>query len=170
MKVFTSICTNYAHTARTLAESVKKNIPDAKFLVCLTEREVPESMECEYFDDVILSKDMWEGNFNRYIYKHAIVEASTSVKGHFFKYIINNYPDENKFVYLDPDCFVYSDFTELRELLDTRPIILCPHLLQPGNIDMELSSTAHGVYNLSLIHIYKDKWKNFCIVGIRSRI
>ena len=31
MVVFTSICTNYAHKARTLAESVKKNIPDAKF-------------------------------------------------------------------------------------------------------------------------------------------
>ena len=28
MIVFTSICTNYAHKARTLAESVKKNIPD----------------------------------------------------------------------------------------------------------------------------------------------
>ena len=61
MIIFTSICTNYAHKARTLAESVKKNIPDAKFLVCLTEREVPKSMECPYFDEVILSKDMWEG-------------------------------------------------------------------------------------------------------------
>lgn len=156
MIIFTSICTNYAHKARTLAESVKKNIPDAKFLVCLTEREVPKSMECPYFDEVILSKDMWEGNFNRYIYKHAIVEASTSVKGHFFKYIIVHYPNEDKFVYLDPDCFVYSDFVELRELLNTRPIVLCPHLLQPGNIDMELSSTAHGVYNLGFLAVNRS--------------
>lgn len=156
MIIFTSICTNYAHKARTLAESVKKNIPDAKFLVCLTEREVPKSMDCPYFDEVILSKDMWEGNFNRYIYKHAIVEASTSVKGHFFKYIIEHYPNEDKFVYLDPDCFVYSDFVELRELLNTRPIVLCPHLLQPGNIDMELSSTAHGVYNLGFLAVNRS--------------
>ncbi len=157
MIVFTSICTNYAHKARTLAESVKKNIPDAKFLVCLTEREVPESMNSPYFDEVILSKDMWEGNFNRYIYKHAIVEASTSVKGHFFKYIIDHYPEEDKFVYLDPDCYVYSDFVELRELLNTRPIVLCPHLLQPGNIDMELSSTAHGVYNLGFLAVNRSE-------------
>ena len=75
MIVFTSICTNYAHKARTLAKSVKENIPDAKFIVCLTEREVKESMDYPYFDEVVLSKDMWEGNFNRYIYKHAIVEA-----------------------------------------------------------------------------------------------
>lgn len=157
MIIFTSICTNYAHKARTLAESVKKNIPDAKFFVCLTEREVPESMNSPYFDEVILSKDMWEGNFNRYIYKHAIVEASTSVKGHFFKYIIEHYPEEDKFVYLDPDCYVYSDFVELRELLNTRPIVLCPHLLQPGNIDMELSSTAHGVYNLGFLAVNRSE-------------
>lgn len=157
MIVFTSICTNYAHKARTLAESVKKHIPDAKFLVCLTEREVPETMKCPYFDEVILSKDMWEGNFNRYIYKHAIVEASTSVKGHFFKYIIEHYLEEDKFVYLDPDCFVYSDFVELRELLNKRPIVLCPHLLQPGNIDMELSSTAHGVYNLGFLAVNRSE-------------
>lgn len=157
MIIFTSICTNYAHKARTLAESVKKNIPDAKFFVCLTEREVPESMNSPYFDEVVLSKDMWPGNFNRYIYKHAIVEASTSVKGHFFKYLIENHPEEDKFVYLDPDCYVYSDFVELRELLDTRPIVLCPHLLQPGNIDMELSSTAHGVYNLGFLGVNRSE-------------
>ena len=157
MIIFTSICTNYAHKARTLAESVKKNIPDAKFFVCLTEREVPESMNSPYFDEVILSKDMWEGNFDRYIYKHAIVEASTSVKEHFFKYIIEHYPEEDKFVYLDPDCYVYSDFVELRELLNTRPIVLCPHLLQPGNIDMELSSTAHGVYNLGFLAVNRSE-------------
>lgn len=157
MIIFTSICTNYAHKARTLAESVKKNIPGARFLVCLTERECPQSMDFGCFDEVILSKDMWEGNFERYIYKHAIVEASTSVKGQFFRYIIGHYPEEDKFVYLDPDCYVYSDFIELRELLDTRPIILCPHLLQPGNIDMELSSTAHGVYNLGFLAVNRSE-------------
>lgn len=153
MIVFTSICTNYAHKARTLAESVKKNIPDASFLVCLTEREKTAALDCEYFDDVVLSKDMWEGNFNRFIYKHSIVEASTAVKGQFFRYLLKKFPQEEQFVYLDPDCYVYSDFFELKEKLKTRPIILCPHLLQPGNIDMELSSTAHGVYNLGFLAV-----------------
>ncbi|TCL59362.1 hypothetical protein EDD76_10499 [Kineothrix alysoides] len=153
MIVFTSICTNYAHKARTLAESVKKNIPDAKFFVCLTEREKGEEMDFPYFDEVILSKDMWEGNFNQFIYKHSIVEASTAVKGQFFRYLLKTYPGEDKFVYLDPDCYVYSDFTELKQLLEKKPIILCPHLLQPGNIDMELSSTAHGVYNLGFLAV-----------------
>lgn len=153
MIVFTSICTNYGHKARTLAESVKKNVKDAQFFVCLTEKEMPQNMEYEYFDEVILSKDMWEGNFERFIYKHSIVEASTAVKGQFFRYLLKTYPNERQYVYLDPDCYVYADFTELRQKLEEKPIVLCPHLLQPGNIDMELSSTAHGVYNLGFLAI-----------------
>lgn len=153
MIIFTSICANYLHKARTLAQSVKENIPDALFFVCMTEREITQAMESPYFDEVVLSKDMWEGNFNRFIYKHSIVEASTSVKARFFQYLMDRFPEENEFIYLDPDCYVYSDFIELRNLLKTKPAALCPHLLQPGNIDMELSSTAHGVYNLGFLAV-----------------
>ncbi len=153
MIIFTSICANYTHKARTLAQSVKENIPDAKFFVCMTEREKTIAMDSQYFDEVVLSKDMWKGNFDRFIYKHAIVEASTAVKAHFFQYLMSRFPEEKEFIYLDPDCYVYSDFIELKELLKRRPIVLCPHLLQPGNIDMELSSTAHGVYNLGFLAV-----------------
>lgn len=153
MIVFTSICANYLHKARTLAESVKRNMPEAKFFVCMTERNKESFMEYEFFDEVILSKDMWRGNFNQFIYKHAIVEASTAVKARFFQYLMETYTDEKEFVYLDPDCYVYADFTELKNILKSRPIVLCPHLLQPGNIDMELSSTAHGVYNLGFLAV-----------------
>lgn len=157
MIIFTSICANYLHKARTLAKSVKENIPDATFIVCLTEREMIPQIEYPYFDRVILSKDAWEGNFDRFIFKHTIVEASTAVKGQFFRYLYKEFPDEDKFIYLDPDIYVYSDFTELRSLLDTRPIVVCPHLLDPGNIDMELSSTAHGVYNLGFLGVNRSQ-------------
>ncbi len=157
MIIFTSICANYVHKARTLAKSVKENIPDATFVVCLVEREVSPQIEYPYFDKIVLAKDAWEGNFDRFIFKHAIVEASTSVKGQFFRYLYEIYPEEEKFIYLDPDIYIYSDFTELRLLLDARPIVLCPHLLDPGNIDMELSSTAHGVYNLGFLGVNRSQ-------------
>lgn len=153
MIVFTSICANYLHKARTLSDSVKRHMPDAKFIVCLVEREVKEEFNYPAFDEIVLAKDAWNGNFNRFIYKHAIVEASTAVKGQFFRYLFSSYPDENEFIYLDPDTYVYADFVELKEMLKTRPIVVCPHLLQPGNIDMELSSTAHGVYNLGFLAV-----------------
>lgn len=154
MIIFTSICANYAHKARTLAQSVKRHMPNARFVVCLTERSIPASMANDTcFDKIILSKDMWKGNFDQFIFKHAIVEASTAVKGHFFLYLFDHFPKEDSYVYLDPDCYVYDDFVELREALKEKPIVLCPHLLHPGNIDMELSSTAHGVYNLGFLAV-----------------
>jgi len=129
-------------------------MPDAKFLVCLTEKSIPACMENDAcFDRIILSKDMWNGNFNRFIFKHAIVEASTAVKGQFFRFLFSAYPAEDCFIYLDPDCYVYGPFDELKEALAEAPIVLCPHLLHPGNIDMELSSTAHGVYNLGFLAV-----------------
>lgn len=157
MVIFTSICANYLHKARTLAQSVKEQIPDAVFVVCLLEREIRSDMQSEYFDEIVLAKDAWGEGFERFIFKHTIVEASTSVKGQFFQHLYEKYPEENKFIYLDPDVYVYSDFTELRELLEQRPIVLCPHLLQPGNIDMELSSTAHGVYNLGFLAVNRSE-------------
>ena len=163
MIIFTSVCANYVHKARTLGQSVKAHIPDAKMVLCLVEREIAPNIPNECFDEVILAKDAWEGNFDRFIFKHAIVEASTAVKGQFFRYLMDHYPDEDKFVYLDPDVYVYSDFTELREELDCHPIILCPHLLKFGNIDMELSSTAHGVYNLGFLAIKRSEEGRKCI-------
>ena len=157
MVIFTSICANYLHKARVLGRSVKQNIPDATFVVCMTEREKTPAMEYEAFDSVVLSKDMWEGNFEQFIFQHAIVEASTAVKGRFFQYLYKAYPNEDQFVYLDPDCRVYGDFTELRELLREHPIVVCPHVLEPGNIDMEISSMAHGVYNLGFLGVNRTE-------------
>lgn len=153
MIIFTSICANYLHKARTLADSVKQHMPDATFLVCLVEREVKPEFAHSTFDRIVLARDAWEGDFDRFIFKHAIVEASTAVKGQFFRYLYREYPDETQFVYLDPDTFVYSDLIEIRTLLQDRPIILCPHLLHPGNIAMELSCTMHGVYNLGFLAV-----------------
>ena len=157
MVIFTSICANYLHKARTLAKSIKENIPDSVFIVCLLEKENMICAEYKYFDEVVLAKDAWGNDFEKFIFKHTIVEASTSVKGRFFQYLYEEFPDEDKFIYLDPDVYVYSDFIELRKILDTRPIVLCPHLLQPGNIDMELSSTAHGVYNLGFLAVNRSE-------------
>ena len=163
MVIFTSVCANYVHKARTLAQSVKKNIPDAKMVLCLVEKEVDSRIPDECFDEIILAKDAWEGNFNRFIFKHAIVEASTAVKGQFFRYLMDRYTEESQFVYLDPDVYVYSDFVELRNELKQSPIVLCPHLLKPGNIDMELSSTAHGVYNLGFLGISRSAEGRKCV-------
>jgi hypothetical protein len=154
---FTSICSNYLPKAMALAESVKAHCADARFVLCLVEREVPEVAKTfPHFDEIILAKDAGWANFDSVMFRHSIVEASTAVKPRFALHLLERYPDADKVVYLDPDVLVYSDLEELEAVLDTKHIALCPHLLRPGNIDMEMSSLAHGSYNLGFFAVSRS--------------
>jgi len=158
MIICTSICANYLPKAMILASSVKKHIPDALFVLCLLEKEFPQQIEAfPYFDDVILAKNMGWENFEVFIFRHTIVEAATAVKGQLLRYLFTTYSREKSVVYLDPDIKVYGDFIELRQMLDEHSLILAPHLLRPGNIDMEISSLAHGCYNLGFIALSRSE-------------
>ena len=159
MIFFTSICSNYLPKAMTLAESVKRRCKGAHFVLCLVEREAPNvATSFPHFDEVVLAKDAGWEHFDRFMFRHAIVEASTAVKAQFMLDLLRRHPDETKFVYLDPDVLVYSEFVELDALLDEEAsIVLCPHLLRPGNIDMEISSLAHGCYNLGFLAVRRSQ-------------
>lgn len=157
MIFYTSICANYLPKAMALAASVKAHNPGATFVLCLVEREVPlVAREFEHFDDVVLAKDAGWDNFDAFMFRHSIVEASTAVKPRFLQYLLERFVDADKFVYLDPDVLVYSRFIELEEILDHHSIVLAPHLLRPGNIDMEISSLAHGSYNLGFLAVRRS--------------
>ncbi len=157
MIYFTSICSNYLPKAMALAESVKRHCSDSTFVLCLVEREAPQmALDFPHFDEVILAKDAGWDNFDAFMFRHSIVEASTAVKPRFLQYLVERFVDADKFVYLDPDVLVYGEFTELRALLDEHTIVLAPHLLRPGNIDMEISSLAHGTYNLGFLAIRRS--------------
>ncbi|GGY14373.1 hypothetical protein GCM10008098_01450 [Rhodanobacter panaciterrae] len=154
MIFYTSICSNYLPKAMALAESVKRHCPNAYFVLCLVERQVPDvAAAYPHFDEIILAKDAGWENFDSFMFRHSIVEASTAVKPRFMQHLVERYQSESKFVYLDPDVLVYSDLMELEALLDRESIVLCPHLLRPGNIDMEISSLAHGSYNLGFLAV-----------------
>jgi len=158
MVYFTSICANYLPKAITLAQSIKKHCRDATFVLCLVEREIDTvAQDCTCFDKIVRAADIGWENFDSFIFRHTIVEASTAVKSRFMLYLMEQFSDLDKFIYLDPDILAYSDFSELTRLLDEESIVLAPHLLRPGNIEMEISSLAHGAYNLGFLGIRRDK-------------
>ena len=163
MIICTSICSNYLPKAMVLAKSVKEKNEDVRFLLCLTEREIPQiAKDFEYFDYIVLSKDLGFEDFDRFIFKHSIVEASTAVKGDIFKYMFKTFPLEKKFVYLDPDIKVYGELKELKEALDLNEIVLTPHLtIQEEELeavmDNELCALQHGVFNLGFLAVSKGE-------------
>ncbi|CAH1201522.1 hypothetical protein PAECIP111893_01642 [Paenibacillus plantiphilus] len=163
MIITTSICANYLPKAMVLAQSVKRTNPDARVIVCLLEREIhPAAKAYPFFDEVVLAKDLGFEHFDKFIFKHSIVEAATAVKGQLFIYLLKHYADENHFVYLDPDIEVYDELAELKDALHEHAIVLTPHLCHPEDImdavmDNELSALQHGVFNLGFLAISRSE-------------
>src|SRR5574344_427865 len=163
MIVYTSICMNYLPKALTLGKSLKETNKNIKFYIILLEREIPKnwpSYANNYVDKVILAKDLGFNDFDKFIFKHSIVEASTSVKGKALVYLLEN--ESNKVVYIDPDIKVYNSLEPLSKMLDTKDIILTPHLTIPENNETdiqnnELCALQHGVYNLGFVAVKNGK-------------
>lgn len=159
MVVYTSICMNYLPKALTLGKSLKETNKDIKFYIILLEREIPKDWPKkanEVVDKVILAKDLGWKDFDKYIFKHSIVEASTAVKGQALVYLLENV--DSKVLYIDPDIKVYGSLKYLSDILDEKDIILTPHLTIPesNKIDIdnnELCALQHGVYNLGFVGV-----------------
>ena len=164
MIVYTSICMNYMPKALILGESLKKNNKDVKFYVVLLEREIPKEVDEEMYkiiDKIILAKDLGYEDFDKFIFKHSIVEASTSVKGQALVHLLEE-EKEDKVLYIDPDIKIYSKLTKLDNLLDSNSIILTPHLTIPDKTEVdiqnnELCALMHGVYNLGFLAVKNDE-------------
>lgn len=160
MIVYTSICMNYMPKALILGKSLKKYNKNIKFYVIMVEREIPKEVTTEMYDiidKIILAKDLGYEDFDKFIFKHSIVEASTSVKGQALLYLLEH-EKEDKVVYIDPDIKIYNKFTKLDKLLDSNDIILTPHVTSPeGNerdiINNELGSLKYGAYNLGFLAV-----------------
>lgn len=163
MLVCTSICANYLPKAMILAKTLKEFNPEYKMLVCLSERNLPNEFEgYDYFDYIILAKDIGYGNFDQHIFKHSIVEAATSVKGRLFNYMLSNFPEEERFIYLDPDIRVMGDFSELELVLNSNEIVVTPHICDYEEsmediIHNELNSLKYGIFNLGFLAIKRGQ-------------
>lgn len=160
MIVYTSICMNYMPKALILGESLKRHNKDVKFYVVLLEREIPKEVDEDMYkiiDKIILAKDLGYEDFDKFIFKHSIVEASTSVKGQALVHFLED-EKEDKVLYMDPDIKVYAALDKLNKLLDEKDIILTPHLTIPDKTEVdiqnnELCALMHGVYNLGFLAV-----------------
>jgi len=162
MIVFTSICANYISKAKVLANSLKLHNPNFKFAICLVERSIHPSVYGENIDLVIPVTKLKIPNFERFIFRYNQVEACTAVKGYFFQELLKKFPNEDKFIYLDPDILVMSSFNELDKALAKYSIVLIPHLLEPEQqkgavLDNEISCLKHGVFNLGFLGLRRSK-------------
>jgi hypothetical protein len=125
------------------------------------EKETSQSMKyIGVFDHVVLAKDLGFPNFYRHIFKHTDYEGPGSCKGRLLQYVLNLYPNENKFIYLDSDMKVFGPLEEVDRLLENYPIILTPHLIRPTDQpypNIESLQNKNGIYNSGFLAIRRTK-------------
>ena len=158
---FTSFTFSYLTRAVILARTLREAHPDWVLWAVVTD-EPPRGNDCGLateFDRVLYAKELDFHRFDRWLFKHDVVEASTAVKGQMLRHLLNN--GAEKVVYLDPDIAVFSDLAGITEKLDQYSVILTPHQVAPNKSeglmkDNELTSLKYGIYNLGFCAVRND--------------
>jgi len=158
---FTSFTFSYLTRAVILARTLREAHPDWVLWAVVTD-EPPRGNDCGLaaeFDRVLYAKELDFHRFDRWLFKHDVVEASTAVKGQMLRHLLNN--GAEKVVYLDPDIAVFSNLAGITEKLDQYSVILTPHQVAPNKSeglmkDNELTSLKYGIYNLGFCAVRND--------------
>ncbi|HNY01589.1 MAG TPA: hypothetical protein PKG48_03325 [Bacteroidales bacterium] len=161
VRCLTSITSSYLPKARILAKSLKRFHPGWRFDVLLSDR-LPEEVNLaeEPFDSVIYPEQIPLENRQTWIFRHALVELCTAMKGPGLEYILDTY-QPRKVIYFDPDMVIFNALDELERLLDIHPVILTPHLTKPNTslqaiIDHEICAMQHGIFNLGFFAVRNE--------------
>lgn len=156
MVVCTICASNYLVKALCLVDSLKSTHPKAQIVICLLERSCDYAFTTDGRVTIIIASELKMRDFPRLMFRHSIMEASTAIKAHLMLWLMERYKDENEFVYLDPDVYLYSPLVEVPALLEKHAILLTPHHLHDeatteGTRDNILRSLQCGIFNLGFI-------------------
>lgn len=156
---YTSISFSYLDRARVLAQTIRKHHPDWVLWLCLSDREPPGfefDLDDEDFDHVVRVWELDTPSHLPWVFGHDVVELCTAVKGPMMQRIFAS--GAERVLYIDPDIALFAPLIHVEELLETRAVVLTPHLLAPertrdGVVDNEISCLKHGVYNLGFVAV-----------------
>ena len=134
--MFLQICSNnYLAQAITLGNSLLQHNPEYSFKIGLVDKRIPQiNYELLPFETVEV-ESIGITAFDEMFKRYSITELNTAVKPFYFKYFFNSLPETDRFIYLDPDIFVYWSFGELEQILELNEIVITPHFTSPINDD-----------------------------------
>ncbi len=151
---FTLCSNNYLAHAKTLVDSFLEFHTDFEFVIGLVDK-YSDDYDYTLFENakIIPVEELQIVNFNNLVQKYNITELNTSVKPGYFHYLFQKF-NAQKVIYIDPDILVKSRFEEVISILDTKNIVITPHILSP--VDDEFAPTDYhtirgGVFNLGFI-------------------
>jgi hypothetical protein len=161
MKVlcYSSFTFSYLNRARVLFQTVRRFHPDWELVALITDEPPPEfefDLAKEPFDRVVHARDLSVPDFERWLFKHDVVEICTAVKGPFLHQACGWGSDA--VIYLDPDTALFSSLEPLERWLEEYDILLTPHLIDPNVttaaiLDNDLSASRTGIFNLGFVAV-----------------
>ena len=157
--ICTIVAKNYTSFARTLCDSFLSVHPAGRCHVLFidrTEGYIDPSKENfnDYHIDEIGIPDLKELCF-----KYNVTELATAVKPFFLRFLLSK-PEIGGIIYLDPDILVLDTLGKLFNLLDTKDIVLTPHLDMDYPEDGRFPDDSHimksGMFNLGFIGVRRS--------------
>ncbi|RVT92303.1 tetratricopeptide repeat protein [Rhodovarius crocodyli] len=143
---------NYMAQVLALRDSLAEHHPEARFILCLAERELPPNLPAGL--EVILAGQLGIPDFQGFAFRYSILEFCTALKPYLLRLLLGRCGFASA-VYLDPDMLALARMDEVTERLwRDAALVLTPHLRRPAVGHMaptDLSIMRAGTFNLGFI-------------------
>ena len=157
--ICTIVAKNYTSFARTLCESFLSVHPSGRCHVLFIDRTegcidpAKENFNVYHLEEIAIP------DVKELCFKYNVTELATAVKPFFLRFLLSK-PEIREIIYLDPDILVLDSLGKLFDLLDTKDIVLTPHLDADYPEDGKFPDDSHimksGVFNLGFIGVRKS--------------
>lgn len=153
------ICTintkSYLAHARTLAKTFLHHHPAGNVFMLLVDEIGDHYDPADEPFTTILAQDLNIPNFSTMSFRYTLFELSCALKPYLMEYLFNEYGCD-KLCYFDVDITINHPLDEIFALLDSKLMVLVPHLLdflEDGYHPDERSILQAGAYNAGFIGV-----------------
>jgi hypothetical protein len=113
------------------------------------------------FSTVVLAADLGIADFTAMIFSYTAFEGCMALKAQVLLWAMEQFPNEDTFLYLDCDTFAYSEFSEVASYLSTADILLTPHHVHDeetleGISDNMVRTLACGTFNSGFVGVRRS--------------
>jgi hypothetical protein len=157
--ICTIVAKNYTSFARTLCDSFLSVQPAGRCHVLFIDRtegyidSSKENFNVYHLDEIGIP------DVQELCFKYNVTELATAVKPFFLRYLQSK-PEIREIIYLDPDILVLDTLGKLFDLLDTKDVLLTPHLDMDYPEDGRFPDDSHimksGMFNLGFIGVRRS--------------
>lgn len=155
--VFCTIASaNYLARVLVLHDSALEHYPEARFVLCVADSELPADADLPSSLEVVAAADLGIADFTGFAFRYDQLEFCTALKPWLLRLLLARL-GFGAAVYLDPDMLVLARAPQLLERLwRDASLVLTPHLRKPATGRFgpnDLSILRAGTFNLGFLGV-----------------